>query len=313
MRKNLNTFRIEGYVYDSSKLTIKETGSKSKNPGTTFISGELNIAVDEEGLNVIPVHFIYVTPTYARSGKQNKTFTVLEQIVENPDATWLVSGKENAMKVRIDGSLGLNDFVAADGTMISAKRCEGSFVNLVTSLPEEDGRNTFQADIVITKVNRVEANPEKYIDKDFVTVAGAIFNFRNELLPIEFIVKSDGGMKYFEGLDASGANPVYTKIWGSIKNEVIQIEKTEESAFGEPSVVTYDRTNRQWLITGTAKFPYNFGEEEVMTIDDLKKAAQDREVYLANIKKNNEEYKKEQEKEVATENKAEVKAGGFTF
>ena len=42
----------------------------------------------------------------------------------------------------------------------------------------------FTVDMLITGVNRTEKNEEKNINEDFVTVRGAIFNFRNELLPV---------------------------------------------------------------------------------------------------------------------------------
>ena len=81
MRKNINTEHIEGRVYQHD-LAIKESGPTSKNPGTIYIAGNLDIAVDEEGLNVITLHFTYVTETYSKSGKTNATFGELKKIIE---------------------------------------------------------------------------------------------------------------------------------------------------------------------------------------------------------------------------------------
>ena len=311
MRKNLNRVRIEGYVYDSSKLEIREAGENAKNPGTIFINGELNIAVDEEGMNVIPVNFIYVTEFF-KSGKKNNTFGILKQIIENPEQTWLASGKENATKVRVDAAIDLNDFIGRDDEMVSYPRVQGSFVNLVSSLADESERNTFQADMVITRVNRIEADPEKYINEDYVVVGGTIFNFRNDLLPIEFQVRNEAGMKFFENLPLEPSEPIYTKVWGRLNNEVIQIEREEESAFGEASVSTYERTNRQWLITGTSKVPYDFGDESVMTAEELTKAMQDRQTYLATVRQRHEEYQSSQNNAPAAKDDA-VQPGGFVF
>ena len=63
MKKMINTERIEGRVYQHN-LTIKTVQNQtSANFGKEFISGNLEVAVDEAGLNIIPVHYTYVTET----------------------------------------------------------------------------------------------------------------------------------------------------------------------------------------------------------------------------------------------------------
>ena len=145
--------------------------------------------------------------------------------------------------------------------------------------------------MVITGVSRTEADEEKNIKEPFITVRGAIFNFRGALLPLDFVVKNPQGMKYFEDLGVSNAEPVYTKVWGRINCETKTTVVQEESAFGEAAVKTYERKTKEWVITGTAKVPYEFGDEEVLTADELTKAMQDREVMLAETKKRSEEYR----------------------
>ena len=290
MRKAINTERIEGRIYQHN-LTIKTVQNQtSANYGKEFISGNLEIAVDEAGLNVIPVHFTYVTEQTS-SGKTNATFTNLKRIIDE-DNTWVKVGKDNALKVRIDTALALNDFYTQDGNLVSVKTNEGGFVSFVNGdLCPENERNTFAADMVITKVDRVEANPKKNINEDYVTVRGAIFNFRNDLLPVDFTVRHKDGMKYFEDLGASNAEPIYTKIWGKIMCMTSISEVKEDSAFGESSVRTYERKEKEWTITGTAKVTYDFGDEKVLTADELKKAMQNRETMLAETKARSDEYR----------------------
>lgn len=290
MRKATNTERIEGRVYQHS-LAIKTVQNQtSPNFGKEFIAGDLEIAVDEAGLNVIPVHYTYVTAT-TNAGGENKTFTALKRIIDG-GKTWITDGKDAALKVKADTAIALNDFYTQDGNLVSVKKNEGGFVTIVSGdLCAENERNTFSVDMVITGVSRVEANPEKNIDADYVLVKGAVFNFRNELLPTDFLVKNADGMKFFEDLEATGAAPVYTKVWGRINCATIVNEVKEESAFGDEAVRTYERKVREWVITGTAKVPYEFGDEKVLTRDELTKAMQDREIMLADVKKRGEEYR----------------------
>ncbi len=289
MRKAQNTERVEGYIYQHD-LSVKQVQNQaSSNFGKDFISGNLEVATDEEGLNVIKVHFTYVTETN-KSGNKNATYTVLKKIIDE-NKTWTAVGKENALKVRVDTALALNDFYNNNDELVSAKTNEGGFVTIINQLAEEKLRNTFSADMVITNVSHIEKDEEKNIEEDYVSVRGAIFNFRNDLLPVDFKVKNAEGMKYFEGLGATNSNPIYTKVWGKIISTTITKTSEVESAFGEAAVRTYSNSNKEWVITGTAKVPYDFGDENILTAEELTKAAQNREVYLAEVKKRAEDYK----------------------
>lgn len=313
MRQNKNQVNLQGYVYDISKLAMRVTGANSKNPGTEYIGGELSIAVDEAGLNVIPVRFSYVTATYAKSGKPNNTFTLLNKMLSEPK-TWVADGKDAAYKVRIDASLGLNDFIANDGQRISAQVINGSFVSFVNELPEKESeRNKFLCDIVITKVKHIEADPERYIENDYVTVGGATFDFRNSLLPMEFSVRNPAGMNVLEDSGASASEPLYTKIWGQIINNTVKIERVEESAFGVSAVSTFERKSREWLIEGMAKVPYEFGEENILTREELSKAMQDREVAWASIQKRYDESQSAKGFTQTLASDVPVKTGEFNF
>lgn len=288
--KFINTEKIEGYVYSIgsgfNQLSERVTGENSKHPGTKYIMGDLDIATDENGLNIVTVHYSYMTPTYAKSGKTNNTYTTLKKIIDNPDKTWINGGKENAFKVQCTGtSIDINDFIAADGSKVAAPRNTNGFCTIVAELGPEAERSTFSTDMLITKVTHVDADPDKNIPEDFATVSGAIFGYGPVLLPVSFVVRNAMGMSYFEGLDASPSNPTFTKVWGRISCMTIKTEKKEESAFGEAAVQTYERKSREYVITGTAKVPYDFGDEEVLTAADVSKMVQDRQIKLAEVEK----------------------------
>ena len=288
MRQALNRERIEGRVYQHD-LTFKTVQNQaSANYGKEFISGNIEVAVDENGLNVIPVHFTYVVEEN-KNGSKNATYAALKTIIEKNN-TWVKVGKDEATKVRIDTAIALNDFYTQNDELVSTKTNEGGFVTIVNELGPENERNKFEADMVITSVKRVEKNPEKNINEDYATVRGAIFNFRNAILPIEFTIRQEKGIEYFEQLEATPSNPIYTKVWGKIDCLTISKVIEEESAFGEPSVRTTERKVKDWTITGTAKVHYDFGDETVLTQAELVKASQDREVMLAEIKKRRDEY-----------------------
>lgn len=289
MRKNTNTVHVEGRIYQHA-LEVKTVQKKdSENFGKPFIQGVIEVATDNEGLNIIPVEFKYVAEK-TKKGAVNKTYSEMMKII-NSGKTVLNDGFENATMVSIDTAIAMNDFVAADDSMVSQVILQGGFINVVSKIQEnESERCKFKADVVVTNVNRVEADPEKFIDADYVSVRCAAFDFRNALLPMELVVKNPGGMSYFENLDVTNANPVYTQVWGVLNFKTVSVNVTEESAFGEAAVTKRDRKVKHWTITGASKVPYDFGDEKVMTVAELTKAMQDREVLLADVRKRRETY-----------------------
>ena len=65
MKKAINKIHVEGRVYDFT-IAEKVTGEASKNPGTAYIGGTIDVATDDACLNVIQVNFTYVIETTAR-------------------------------------------------------------------------------------------------------------------------------------------------------------------------------------------------------------------------------------------------------
>lgn len=314
MKNCINKVTIEGYLYQHNLAVKTVQNQASENFGKEFINGTIDIATDEAGLNVVPVHFTYVTPT-TKTGGVNRTYTILKSIVDGAP-TWIENGKDEALKLKCEPSFALNDFVAQDGQMVSQMIQEGGFVSVVNELGPEEARNTFTLDFLITSVTHVEADEERNIKEDYCTVRGAGFNFRKALLPMTFKVTNPQGMNYFESLDVSNTDPVFIKVWGRIINRTTRVEKVEESAFGEAAVTSYERKVKEWIITGVAKEEYDYGDENVLTAEEITEAMQDRQVYLAEVKRQNEEYKasKNAASAVATvAPKASVSKTSFNF
>ena len=307
----INKTHIEGVLYQHD-LELKVTGENSKNPGTEFISGNIEIATDDAGVNIVPVHFTYVTATTAK-GKANASFTTLKDIIDGKYGTVMKDGADKAVKLRIDSAIGLNEFYAdrnGEEELVSVKRNEGGFIHVVNALNEDEKtRNTFEVDMIITKVTRIDANEERQTPEK-VIVRGSIFNFRNDILPIDLSVTNPNAMDYFEGLGASSKEPVFTKVKGRQVSETITKTITEESAFGEASVREVKNTRKDFVITWAQKEPYIWDDESTITAAELSELVAKRETDLAAMKARSDEYK-------AAKNGGKIdttpKAGGFDF
>lgn len=311
MKKNMNNAtHIEGYLYEHD-LALKESGPNAKNPGTEYIAGTVNIATNEAKDNIVPVHFTYVTAT-TKKGKPNATFGILKDIIDGKLGSIMGGSVDNPAKLRIDSAIGLNEwFTDRNGQeeLVSVKRNEGGFVHTTNSLNDlENNRNTFRVDMLITGVKHVEADEERGLPEKAI-VKGAIFNFRNELLPVEFSTVHPGAISYFEGLEASSKNPVFTEVRGEQISETIVKRIEEASAFGGVSVREVKNSRKDWVITWAAEETYEWDSEESITAAEVQKAMADREIALAAMKQQTEEWK---DKKSAGQTAAPA-TGGFNF
>lgn len=291
MKKMINKVHIEGWVYDH-KLTSKVAGEKAKNPGVTFINGTVDIATDDNCLNIVTIHYSYVTPV-TKQNKPNATFNALNAILTD-NKTVVKVGKENAVKVRADTSIGLNEFYSdrsGKEELVSAKRNEGGFIHIITdALSEKDtDRNNWEADTVVTKVREIEADPERNLPAK-VVISGYMFDFKNALLPVDVVAYKESAQNYFLGLEASESNPTFIKLKGQQVSQVIIRTVTEESAFGdEPDVKEFKNTVREFVVTGALP-PYEWDSEESITAQEMKEALASREITKAEIKQRQDEY-----------------------
>ena len=306
--KMINTTHIEGLLYEH-KLEKKVTGENSKNPGTEYITGTIDIATDDACVNIVPIHFTYITEKTAK-GNTNATFGILNNIIEGNIKTMMGAGKEAAAKMRIDSALGLNEFYSdrtGEEILVCAKRNEGGFVHTTDALAEDEKtRNTFTTDMIICSVEHKDADEEKKTEEKAI-IKGFVFDFRKALLPVEFSAINPNAISYFEGLNASPSEPVFTKVWGRQVSETIVREIREESAFGDDSVREVRNTRKDWVITGAARDAYPWDDEGSITVNEFKEALATRETYLATLKQRNEEWKAQQGKASAPAQ------GGFNF
>lgn len=287
MKKMINATHIEGWVYEH-KLEAKVSGDTSKNPGTPFIAGTVGIATDDNCMNVVQVHFTYVTET-TKTGKPNNTYIILKNIIDGKIGNVMANGKENAGMVRIDSAIGLNEWYDQNGQFISVKRNEGGFVHQTNELNDEAQRATFNTDIVITGCTRLEEDEEKKLPERLI-VKGAIFDFRGALLPVEYTVVHPAAMDYFESLDASQSNPTFTRVQGIQVSQTIVKEIVEDSAFGDAKVKPVKSSYRDYVINWAQANSYEWDDEGTLLASELTEAVANREIHKAEIKKRQDEY-----------------------
>lgn len=284
MKQMINQIDLQGYVFNfggNGLFHNTVNNSKSKMNGIDYINGTVNVATDEDGANVVPVRFNFVTEKYGKSGKENPSWGVLNDI-EGGNKTWEVQGKEGAYKIRITCAAGSNPFVGQDGKMVDRPGIEVSFAHPANNGFNENLRNMFKFDIVIINyaVREVEDGD------DYGVINGYVFNnFRKEAIPVTLAIRNQGGMNYFEGLEPSTGNPIATQVWGRIVSTTIKRKQEVENAWGDPQVTYTTSTQREWLIDGSRSELYEFGDESFITEDEFMTCLNNHEDVIAAAQK----------------------------
>lgn len=274
MKKMINKTHVEGILYES---TLEERESKST-PGTKYISGKLSIEVAEN--NVITVEIFENETT--KAGKGNQKYDKLQSLIGANSI--VTTGRDTAVCLKIDSALSLNDWYP-QGELVSTLRNFNGFINFV-SLGELKPQATFQADMLITStIDDMEKDENgDFIPNGALKVKGFVFDFADRIMPVEFLVENEAGVNYFRDLEPN----TFTKVWGKQVTQSETIRKIEESAFGDDKVVEFTNTRKKFVITGTNKEPYMFGEEGILTVQEVQNAIANRNVYLADKKAQSE-------------------------
>lgn len=316
--KMINRTRIEGLLYEHD-LKMKETGPNSKVPGTKYITGTISVATDDAGKNVIPVYFRYVAPTFpakkpGEAPKENANFNILSNIIKGITKNVMDHGAEDAAKLRIDSAIALNEFYTnrnGKEELVVAKRNEGGFIHVEQNFTQEDenARNTFEVDMIITSLKVLEATDT---DPEKARVGGYIFNFRKELLPVEFTAINPKIIGYYEQAEVSERTPVFMKIKGNMVSITQTRTVVEENVFGDDIVKEVPgRTYKDFIIDSGAN-PYEWDDESTITGAEVKKLLAEREIHLAEVRQNRENFLKEQAAKTAAP-EAPSAANGYGF
>lgn len=282
-----NFTHVEGWLYDASKLALKETGANSKNPGTKYIGGSIDIATNDELTNIVTINFTYELPTFS-TGTKNDRYDILSDIINGKLKSVLTGGKDNAAVLKIDGRVNVNEYYSDKGDalrLVSFKTNDSGFMHVISAAalnPDVAKRSTFSVEILINNVTIKEADPDKGYDEKGV-VNGYVFDYANRLLPVSFDVTHPDAISYFDSLGASNSNPIFTKVSGIQINEIVKRSIDVSSAWGtEAKEVT--NTNRSWRITWAKPEYYEFDTPETITAAELKEWIAARKTREAELK-----------------------------
>lgn len=244
-----NRINITGRLF-SHTLERKEGDSGE------YIVGEVSVEVDEEG-TVVTARF-FQTPIYKKSGKANRSYAILEEILDGTIKSIQEDGEE-ANWVNITGSIDISYFEGRNGAdtiedLSRAQKIRGVFIS---TAKKHIYSATWSCDLLITKVIENEADDERNIKHNARVLGYMIDDYREMFVEYGCNAFSEAAINYLLSLPVSFEEPFYTKVSGTFRKEIFT--KVTESAFGESKKVEYP--SLFWDITWMPANPYTFGED----------------------------------------------------
>lgn len=282
-----NDVNLTGFVFSANFRTGTSKATSKWHPNEGYISGNLNIATDEDAMNVVPVNFFVYENRNNKDGDTvpNETYQTLLQIMNGP--TYETAG-DKAPKVRISATVDTNDFYSSrTDDIVSAQRVNGRFIHVMSPGTSVTPANFDVNAVVTSAVEREVEGRDPYLD-----VRGYVFNYNGtRLFPVRFECQDKSGQSFLLGMEPSSTNPVVMNIWGSIQNTVIEKAPAEQeevaNGFGVRPVISGNNvsTVRSWVITGadTGCVP-EFGDVAPFTKNDMKRLIDERNVRLEEVK-----------------------------
>ena len=282
-----NDVNLTGFVFSANFRTGTSKATSKWHPNEDYISGNLNVATDEDAMNVVPVNFFVYENRRNKDDDivPNETYQTLLQIMNGP--TYETAG-DKAPKVRISATVDTNDFYSSrTDDIVSAQRVNGRFIHLMSPGVSVTPANFDVNAVVTSTVEREVEGRDPYLD-----VRGYVFSYNGtRLFPVRFECQDKSGQSFLLGLEPSSTNPVVMNLWGSIQTTVIEKIPAEQeevaNGFGVRPVISGNNvsTVRSWVITGadTGCVP-EFGDVAPFTKNDMKRLIDERNVRLEEVK-----------------------------
>lgn len=276
IREALNEVFIEGVLKEKNlELATVFTDSGKQE----VIRGEVVIATDDKSEHRVRIYANKLTKEKKDSTVYKGLVTVNEEYVSVADALKNGLTVDAATKVRITkGKLGLNEYYTPTGELRSFPQVSTNFINRVDETKGYNPRAEFSVEMFFKSIKREVKNGE---ETGRLLVEGIIPMYGGAVVPITFVVDDADAVDYLETNYEVGKTG---KIWGELINTV-EITKKEEKGFGKTKEKVITNVLHELVITGGEEEQYDEDDEKSYSVDIIKKAMVERDIYLDDLKK----------------------------
>jgi len=292
IREALNEVFIEGILKEKN---LETTVVKTENGNQDVIRGEVVITTGKNAEHRIRIYANKLTKEKKDNPVYKGLVTVMEEYVSIADALKNGQTEDQATKVRITkGKLSLNEYYTPTGELRSFPAVNTNFLNRVDETKGYNPKAEFTVEMFFKAIKKEVKDNE---ETGRVIVDGIIPMYGGAVIPISFVVVDEDTINYLETNYEIGKTG---KIWGEIINTV-EITKQIEKGFGKSKEKIITNILHELIITGGEEEQYDEDDEKSYSVDLIKKALTERDIYLDELKN---KIKKDDKKSSSSGNKS---------
>lgn len=274
LRQANNNVSIEGLLLE------KKVHEGTTQTGSEYLSVDLTIAVSDTEQHQVSLF----STKLKKDGTENGIYASLRTVADDYKAAGDEGvGKDQADYVTINqGELRVNDYVGQDGQLRSFPQINATFVNRVEGR-EPNPHAKFDVEMVVANAVEEVVNDE---ETGRTKVKGYIPLYGGRIAPMEFVVTEEGASFVLDNYE----NGSTVQVWGDLINKREETVTEVEGAFGGNNKKKTYTTVREQLVTGGTE-PYDEDSPKAYDTELIKKALNEREVYLEELVAKNKEKK----------------------
>lgn len=269
LRELINEVEITG------TLKKKELEAKTSKSGKDMIQGKLTIEVkDGDRVNNIRVEVLVMK--LKKDGNISKMYTSMETVMAEYKAK--TDFPDEADRVRITGSLGINEYYGQEGNLISFNQVRGKFYNRLEAGDQTPDKALATIDLVVE--NFVDKVDSEGLVTGELNVEAFTVGYGSQVIPIKNLILSEDLAADFSGLYAPGSTGKLTfKINNYATVVASETQVVPQHGFGSAasveSNVVSEYTNNFEIIGGD--LPYagskEYNEDEISTAQKVRALA----------------------------------------
>lgn len=284
-----------------NELDVRFEEKEDKRNGETYDAAMGNIVIDTGNNNLVSLS-VFQRDKFG-NGNENATYKQLKNWKQMQDDGTDLS----EVKLGMSTSIGMNVFVAQDGSLVETTNIQAGFIDRKT--PAVDGRSEFSVELVLSP-GAVTPEIRDDVETGRAIVRGELVAYNGVVYPARFIIEDEGGANYLA--DQASDGPIVLDVWGKVINSSETTTVVEESAFGAPREIQHVKTRRENLIVGAALEPREMTEEIAEAIKSGRSAY---EVHKAEVaaKENSKKTSTPQPKSKPEASTGAPKKSGFNF
>lgn len=263
LREGLNKVTLIGRLKEKNLKLISKDGKNG-------VAGDLVIETGENQEHKVKI-FAYDKKENGEANALYKGFkTIYDEYVS------MAEDEENATKIVIrNGSFKKNDFAIA-GKVVSNVEISANFIQRAKE-EEYEPKATFETEIFYTSIKEEVDKEEKETGR--VEVKGYIVGYGGVIIPIEFVSANKEVAQYILNNFEKNKTGV---IAGNIISTV-ERKKIVKEGFGKAREEEFIKTIKEFQITGGDN-QLDEDDKNSYKIEDMKKAVNEREIMLEELK-----------------------------